>query len=290
MPSRRAAPASAAADPERGELSEQLKDILDSKSGIGNGDAVHRAFANPKVWAKLSDEARAEARLDFDCIKVNSDLRVNCRQYAEDHRAGRHETEWLTSSEHAHVNRADGLYDDMRADHALQQFGVPMPGRDKGKEKAKADDKSSSSEEQHQQQNSDQQEVSAPEIVVAQHEGKDNQNLAEEQSNSEHVEDKVAVQTKAAEQETAEQQGAPAEQDPTVQQEAAAQEDSGAEKATVESEQTAGTAQAADTQSEKGKDAEDVTPEASPTTRSGVLRRSKRQTSRSNPISRASSS
>ncbi|KAK8135867.1 hypothetical protein PG984_003807 [Apiospora sp. TS-2023a] len=306
MPSRRAPPASAT-DTERDEPGEQLHDLLDSKSCIGNGDAVHRAFTNPEVWAALSNEARAEilkefpdkkaiinegtpqARPDFDCMKVNLDLRVNCRQYAEDHQAGRHDPDWLTSAERAHVNRADGLYDDMRADHATQQFGVPMPGRDKGKGKANSDDKSSSSEEP-QLQIGGQQEVSAPEIVVAQPEGNDDQNMAEEQSDSKQVEDKITMQPKATEQEATEQQAPSAEQEPTVEQEVAAQEGAGAAKATDESEQTSGTTQAADTESDKGKNAEEVTSEASPTTQPGVLRRSKRQTSRSNPISRASSS
>lgn len=237
----------------------------------------------------IINEGTPQARLDFDCIKVNRDLRVNCRQYAEDHRAGRHDPEWLASAEQAHVNRADGLYNDMRADHVHQQFGVPMPGRDSGKGKAKAEGKPSS-EEQQQQRNGDQQDAPAPEIVVAQHLDKDDKNVAEEQSESKQVEDKITVQMKATEQEDTEQQGAPTEQNPAVQQEAAAQEDVGAEKATIESEQTADASQVADTESDKGQNAEDVTPEASPTTRSGVLRRSKRQTSRSNPISRASSS
>lgn len=237
----------------------------------------------------IINEGTPQARLDIDAAKINRDLRLNCHQYAEDHQAGRHDPEWLAGAERAHVNRSEGLYDEMRADHAQQQFGVPMSGRDKGKGKAKSDDKSSSSEEL-QQQSGGQQEVPASEIVVAQHGGKDDQNVAEEQSGSIQVEDKITVQTKATGQEAAEQEGSSAEQEPTVQQEAAAQEGVAAEKATIGSEQAAGTAQAADIDSDRGKNAENVTPEASPTTQFGVLRRSKRQTSRSNPISRASSS
>ncbi|KAK8058360.1 proline-rich early nodulin-like protein [Apiospora phragmitis] len=287
MPSsRHSAPAPASAtnqDQDQDQLNEQLSDVLDPKSAISKVENVHRAVVNPYYWSLLSAEDRAQilhlwpdqeaviyagttkAVLDFDCIKVNRDLRVNCRQYVEDHQAGRHEPAWLAAAERAHVQRAEGLYDEMRAQHVERQFGVPVP-RKESKGKGKADQ-------------------SPPEV----HADKDNRNVSEKQSDSKQVEDKIIVHPETAEQEDTEQQKSAAEQDPIVQQVAAVQEGAAVENATMEPEQTAATSQVADTESDKGKKAEDVSPETSPTTRSGVLRRSKRQTSRSNPISRASS-
>ncbi|KAK8035331.1 hypothetical protein PG993_010326 [Apiospora rasikravindrae] len=317
MPSRRSAPAPAT-DDDKDRYNEQLNDILDPKSAIAKADNVHRAVANPYYWSLLSDEDRSEilklwpdqkavinagtpkAVLDFDCIKVNRDLRVNCRQYSEDHAAGRHEPEWLASAERAHVNRGEGLYDEMRADHVERQFGVPVM-RKESKGKGRADSKSPEEEKEHQPQQQNgggeisasavgQQEGSAPEIVATQHADKDGQDVTEEHSGSKKVEDKTIVQPKADEHEATEQQGSTTQQEPIVQQEVAVHEDVTAENATVEPEQAAAIVEVTNTESDNGKKAEDDSPETSPSTRSGVLRRSKRQTSRSNPISRASSS
>lgn len=285
-------------------------------------------MANPYYWSKLSEEDRirilslwpdqnaviyagtTKAVLDFDVIKVNRDLRVNARQYSEDHAAGRHEPEWLASAERAHVNRAEGMYEDMRADHIERQFGVPVIRKDKGKAKAT---------EAHVQQpqngntspasvGGDQQAGPAPEITaVAQHVDKDSQNATEDESESKSMEDEIVVKPQFSKQEVTMQQESNArqesaiqheptvqqestvKQEPVVQQKVAVQERVAAENATVEPEQTAEAIQVASTENDQRNQAEDASPEASPSTRSGVLRRSKRQSSRSNPISRSSS-
>ncbi|KAK7967794.1 uncharacterized protein PG986_002071 [Apiospora aurea] len=320
MPSHRSAPAPSpapAAKQDSDKMDEQIDDILDPRSAIGKADNVHRAVANPYYWSLLSDEDRSQilklwpdqkavinagtpnAVLDFDCIKVNRDLRVNCRQYSEDHAAGRHDPDWLASAERAHVNRAEGLYDEMREDYVERQFGVPAM-RKESKGKGRADSKSLEGEKEQQphQQNGGgeisasaigQQESPAPEIVVTQHTDKNDQTVAEEKPDSRQVEDKTIVQPKGDEHEATEQQGSTAQQEPIVQQEVAVQEGVTTEKATDKPEQTAATAEVANTGSDSGKKAEADSPETSPSTHSGVLRRSKRQNSRSNPISRTSS-
>ncbi|KAK6849892.1 hypothetical protein PG995_013725 [Apiospora arundinis] len=334
-PRRRAASAAApAASPDNVEqISEQINDILDPKSAITNAENVHRAVANPYYWSKLSEEDRSrilnlwpdqkaviyagtpKAVLDFDVVKVNRDLRVNCRQYSADHAAGRHEPEWLAAAERAHVLRAEGVYEDMRRAHVERQFGVPMPGKDKGKAKMIQEE-----DESQQQQNGDdttasiacsehavsaakamviQYAGSASKIVIAQNADKDGHKAAKDQSDSMNPEDEVVVQPNVAEQdatkdasiqhETAVQHEPVSQQEPTAQQDVAVQEGVTAANTAVESEQTPSTDQVANAESDKGKKAEDVTPETSPMSRSGVLRRSKRHTSRSNPISRSSS-
>ncbi|KAI2621649.1 Asx homology domain-containing protein [Hypoxylon sp. NC1633] len=120
----------------------KLRDLLCSKKAwdLLSPEEKKQVLSKFPDNREVLDAGTDNARPDVAALRNNDNFRHDVARYQEDLSKGWHDSEWIRQAQAAHMKREIGVYDEYLAARFEEEWGMPMPEKDEGRDvEAEAD-------------------------------------------------------------------------------------------------------------------------------------------------------